>query len=1079
MNRLVPALAISMLGVLMVTSSVLSQGGPPSDRPGQGGGPPIEWDPANLSVEAIEQGQELQTSAAFRSRQNFDSLDVWVVPALTNDVLVESDIEVIQDVEEGVWIDLELTITVSDDAEVGAYDGTLHLRDGNRTVARPLPIEINVEESDDELEGILRDTDQLVPGYFTEYDNGLLVGASPEFTFDEEIELDLEFADPIESGMLPENDPRINQTGQAVKLSVRGEEPTGVSSEGDEAIVAGLPVPDGFDDSSIVALVQVADHWVPRVGMYDPDYELYILTLPALVSVDATTRIVLVDHAEYETKETEPFVEPILDFWTGEGENAEDHSSQSMSLMSSGPDINFRVYCYASDCSGQSVVQSAVDESWEVFRELDEVQAPRLNRTPWSMFPGVTPQYEYYLYDDDTAFLAPGGPAMGLGPIDDFISRYGGQDCTDVPGFYFPFTVNLAVTCVLEDDSGELDEDFMTHITAHEMVHAIQWGYQPEVDTDITGGLENLGGFNFPNYRIIEPTAGLLQDFHALDESSWESARVDRPYPELVDAPFMIPDVSWDLDTWNPDSMDYDLAHFFYDLFERSDELDTYQRIGLLFDIGIKDFALHQFINQHTEYENMREPHWNWIRNLAFVRDIVQEHQETATGELQVEESDPESSSFSGDPTVRITQHQEIWVVPDELNPPQYIEEGERVLRLTNLSGARQRLLMFRDVSGSGQDPEYVLSMTKTVEPDVNREVEIEFEPGRYLFQLSDRCEVNHDAFAADEADWPGPIELESGEPHTVTVDVDWEDPLETRMVSIELPEIEDAVRYNVDVVSGAHRVEVFKELRDRMWSVGGSSCTEPMWYPVRTFNDVTDYDFAVRTHAPAENRQVYLLMQPALTDGEVSSTEVELEITPEDSTSLLDVETVETVHGADFVYDVFVDARSDLNGVLARVVALGLDGERISEEDFTIDYHEYHETDGIIHRAGQENVSGQILLHADHIVVGQVRVEIWDVEGEHLMFSKTADVQKADDQVTLTVLEPEGEGTMTIEPGEYQDEPGQVIEISAMPDEGWGFSHWTVNDEVVPQEELSNHTLLSLELDSDTTVQAVFEQLQ
>ncbi len=68
-----------------------------------------------------------------------------------------------------------------------------------------------------------------------------------------------------------------------------------------------------------------------------------------------------------------------------------------------------------------------------------------------------------------------------------------------------------------------------------------------------------------------------------------------------------------------------------------------------------------------------------------------------------------------------------------------------------------------------------------------------------------------------------------------------------------------------------------------------------------------------------------------------------------------------------------------------------------------------------------------------------------------------------------MMVIEPEGKGTVTPEPGTYVFEEGEVVRLSAEPEEGWKFTKWEINGQESEEAELN------IEMHEDKTAKAFF----
>ncbi len=76
-------------------------------------------------------------------------------------------------------------------------------------------------------------------------------------------------------------------------------------------------------------------------------------------------------------------------------------------------------------------------------------------------------------------------------------------------------------------------------------------------------------------------------------------------------------------------------------------------------------------------------------------------------------------------------------------------------------------------------------------------------------------------------------------------------------------------------------------------------------------------------------------------------------------------------------------------------------------------------------------------------------------------------------EEYTLTMLEPDGNGTVVPTVGNHEFEEGTVVNIQATPDEGWEFIKWEVNNA-----EYSTNAETTLTMNEDKTVKAFFEKI-
>jgi hypothetical protein len=111
--------------------------------------PVIEWDAKKIAV-TLGNGQAVgKQVVGFTSGQELHNVVVWAVPALSEYVDVEPvSFNVIMP---GTRYEIALNFRLPPDARPGRIEGTVHLRVGSRTVARPLRIQVDVDFGDIEI----------------------------------------------------------------------------------------------------------------------------------------------------------------------------------------------------------------------------------------------------------------------------------------------------------------------------------------------------------------------------------------------------------------------------------------------------------------------------------------------------------------------------------------------------------------------------------------------------------------------------------------------------------------------------------------------------------------------------------------------------------------------------------------------------------------------------------------------------------------------------------------------------------------------------------------------------------------
>ncbi|MFN7088563.1 MAG: hypothetical protein ACK4NX_01970 [Candidatus Paceibacteria bacterium] len=104
--------------------------------------PDISWQQKKLE-RVIFQGGRVSEDIGFISHKDFESLRIWISPEIEKYVFATPLI--IERVQAGSVVRLQIIFVIPPDLNPGTYDGTLHIRKDNRTIASPLPISFTVE----------------------------------------------------------------------------------------------------------------------------------------------------------------------------------------------------------------------------------------------------------------------------------------------------------------------------------------------------------------------------------------------------------------------------------------------------------------------------------------------------------------------------------------------------------------------------------------------------------------------------------------------------------------------------------------------------------------------------------------------------------------------------------------------------------------------------------------------------------------------------------------------------------------------------------------------------------------------
>ncbi|MEO8381157.1 MAG: hypothetical protein ABI779_15970 [Acidobacteriota bacterium] len=90
----------------------------------------------------VPAGEAIEHPVSFRSDQALPNITIAVVPELARFVTI--DPSAAGKVPAGTPVDLKLRFSVPPETPAGSFEGTVHVRDGNRTLARPLPLTVRV-----------------------------------------------------------------------------------------------------------------------------------------------------------------------------------------------------------------------------------------------------------------------------------------------------------------------------------------------------------------------------------------------------------------------------------------------------------------------------------------------------------------------------------------------------------------------------------------------------------------------------------------------------------------------------------------------------------------------------------------------------------------------------------------------------------------------------------------------------------------------------------------------------------------------------------------------------------------------
>lgn len=483
-----------------------------------------------------------------------------------------------------------------------------------------------------EHDRVLTDTNEIRPGYMTLFDNGVAIavepGAFPEEVESLEVEVDLfgqlradEIADGaewdlegvhatdrfVEVRLSPHSEQRLNDEEFMAVVSA--------SSEASFWIIIPPPGDVDTDDLSTVIFVdgdmitgddQDMWDWLFEAQFYDTQHNLVVTRMPYIGGEAYPTRVGLVeDRLDPEVRRVKP--RPIIDELleirlAGETPEAEDEieerplpdevATQQQELFSFS---NFSYWCRSNDCP-------FVIECW--LPELTCKHSPVYDVLFWEV--------EKALADAHTAYqqlAANRGPGLSTvsGSFQYVICSE--ADCNrcngERGGQYRPWskTAAVCIDTVAKARSGTLSNpntDQIRRTTAHELLHAFQYGYD--------SCLEEWGCFRLTtgDRWVTEGTARYLEGIQGTDINS------------LVLASRVEPKLEKRL-TSNSRYSAYDTAHFWWDVMERNGFSN--ERLGFLFQWGLSVAAGKDFVPGELGVP-LSQAHWDWVLNVAFRGDI-------------------------------------------------------------------------------------------------------------------------------------------------------------------------------------------------------------------------------------------------------------------------------------------------------------------------------------------------------------------------------------------------------------------------------------------------------------------------
>jgi hypothetical protein len=372
---------------------------------------------------------------------------------------------------------------------------------------------------------------------------------------------------PVDVRMLPVAPPSILPDAGVVRgeyHAVAAARP--LAAAADKPLVVGLPVPDGAnpDDLALAVLLptdQIDDGagdtavWRTVPGRYDPDSDLFVVTLAALTPDDVL--VVLVEHPQFE-----PLPSP-----TG---NLRAAAPAQTALFEVRCDVNASP-AICTDAA-KNVLAAELESAYTVFVTTHGFREPRLIKTV-ALFGGTG-----------------SSPTVEVLPVFHGITIVTESDpCDTVEGEYITLAHTIRM-CMTATTTGEQIRPFVRH----ELFHAIQRAYPAMLDEYINGGRERwawttegtataaersgaimLGSLDFVAHTVSDSLLDITDDREYSAQDFWVYAglELDEPIsylrtvfesggtPERVSAVLNLQDLYW---KWAKNQA-FEKEHFVHD----------------------------------------------------------------------------------------------------------------------------------------------------------------------------------------------------------------------------------------------------------------------------------------------------------------------------------------------------------------------------------------------------------------------------------------------------------------------------------------------------------------------------------
>ena len=450
-------------------------------------------------------------------------------------------------------------------------------------------------------------TGVIHPGEFTEFADGLLLGAHPH-AIEEPLEVEVEWFDPAVDPALGAKDGDARILNRFIQITALGldEDESLVRAPVRAGFVVGIPVPADFADANLAALTydygdfalahgddgeayEFDDVWLDAIGVFDPEYRLFLAEVPTIGDRAYPARLGVAEHPLLHTET----VEPILDWLVAEYFPAAEQASGPRDMPSwnagragvaaKSQDVGFDVRCELAEghlpgigafpdvdpalCEEDAVpaIVEAVEDA--LYGSVGPYKGLVYNPTPRIKTTGD--DYRYYVYNEHTR-----------------------SACANIRGGYRGYN-KRTFTCLraaLEPDDDEYpDLEQVARTTQHELFHAIQFDYASRFRSWVTEGTASLAeDIDLRISRSVLPSGARIQ------------RRVDRS---------LIREEA------------YAAEYFWFDLLKRAG-MDTLEDLGHLFNEGLRTSTAEDFVQGFTEFDTLGEAHWRWARNATFEGDV-------------------------------------------------------------------------------------------------------------------------------------------------------------------------------------------------------------------------------------------------------------------------------------------------------------------------------------------------------------------------------------------------------------------------------------------------------------------------